>query len=278
MSMEPKFIDIHSHVQFAAYDEDRAAVVERALESGTWMINVGTQRDTSQNAITLAESYPEGVYATVGLHPIHTDKSYHDTKELGGEGSPPVGGFVSRGEQFDTANYEKLARHPKVVAIGECGLDYYRLSEESAAKQKEAFIQQIELANTVGKPLMLHIRNAYADAYEIVKAHANVPGDVHFFAGTWEEGKKFLDLGFTLSFTGVITFASQYDEVIQNAPLSMILSETDAPYITPTPNRGKRNEPLYVSRTVERIAEIKGLPFEEVRNTLAQNARRVFSL
>jgi len=125
---------------------------------------------------------------------------------------------------------------------------------------------------------MLHIRNAYADAYEIVKAHANVPGDVHFFAGTWEEGKKFLDLGFTLSFTGVITFASQYDEVIRNAPLSMILSETDAPYITPTPNRGKRNEPVHVREVVKRVAELKNLPFEEVQKTLFANARRVFGI
>lgn len=277
-----KYIDIHSHVQFAAYDADRGEVMKRAQESGTWMINVGTQRDTSEAAIKLAEQYSEGVYATVGLHPIHTANSYHDTKELVEEGKA----FVSRGEQFDVSNYEKLARHPKVVAIGECGLDYYRLDADTAEKQKEAFVQQIELANTVRKPLMLHIRsalsgvegNAYKDVYELVKAHAKVKGDVHFFAGTWEEAKWFLDLGFTISFTGVITFADQYDEVVRNAPLDMILSETDSPYITPTPYRGKRNEPLYVKEVVQRIAQIKSLPLAKVEETLLANARRVFSL
>lgn len=272
--MEPKFVDTHSHVQFAAYDEDRDAVIKRTLEGGTWMINIGTQRDTSEDAIALAEKYPEGVYASVGLHPIHTDRSYHDTKEFGGEGKA----FTSRGETFDFAWYEKLARHPKVVAIGECGLDYYRLSEESAAKQKEVFIEQIELANTVEKPLMLHIRNAYRDAYEILKSRAKVRGNVHFFAGTWEEAKLFLDLGFTISFTGVITFADQYDEVVRNTPLSMILSETDAPYITPIPYRGKRNEPGHVAEVVRRIATLKNLPFEDAGRTLVENARRVFSL
>ncbi len=272
--MEPKFIDIHSHVQFTAYDDDRDAVIKRTLESGTWMINVGTQRDTSENAIKLAEKYPEGVFATVGLHPIHTDKSYHDAKEFGGGGEA----FTSRGETFDFSSYEKLAWHPKVVAIGECGLDYYRLSKESAEKQKEVFVEQIELANTVEKPLMLHIRNAYRDAYDILKSHAKVRGNAHFFAGTWEEAKLFLDLGFTISFTGVITFAGQYDDVVRNTPLSMILSETDAPYVTPIPHRGKRNEPVHVAEVVRRIALLKSLPFEDVRQALAANARKVFSL
>ena len=123
-------------------------------------------------------------------------------------------------------------------------------------------MQQIELANRLQKPLMLHIRNAYDDALEVLKSHAKVKGDVHFFAGDWNIAKKFLDLGFTLSFTGVVTFTHDYDEVIKNAPLEMLLSETDAPYITPVPHRGKRNESSYIPLIVEQIAKIQTRPLE----------------
>lgn len=272
--MKPKLVDIHSHVHFAAYDSDRDEVMKRSLEEGVWMINVGTQRDTSESSIALSERYGEGVFATIGLHPIHTEKSYHDTKEIGEGGEA----FTSRGETFDPSFYEKLALHEKVVAIGECGLDYYRLGEDSTALQKEVFVSQIELANKVGKPLMLHIRNAYRDAHELLKMHAKVRGNVHFFAGTWEEARWFLDLGFTLSFTGVITFTNQYDEVVRNTPLDVLMTETDAPYIAPIPLRGKRNEPRHVAYVAKRIAEIKGLPLEEVEEAVVSNARRVFSL
>ena len=125
---------------------------------------------------------------------------------------------------------------------------------------------------------MLHIRNAYKDAYDILKQNATIKGNVHFFAGTWDEAKLFLDLGFTLSFTGVITFARQYDDVIKNAPLDMLMSETDAPYVAPMPYRGKRNEPAYVIEVVKKIAEIRGEPYEKVMETLAENAVRFFHL
>lgn len=277
--MDYRFIDAHTHVNFAAYDGDRADVMKRAADAGIAMINVGTQADTSQKAIEVAEQY-ENAYAIVGLHPIHTTKSHHDEKELG-EGNKD---FTSRGEIFDEAVYIKMLAHPKVVGVGECGLDYYRLDQESVAKQRKDFSRQIALANEAGKPLMLHIRpsqeagapSAYRDAYEILKSEAKVKGDVHFFAGSWDEAKFFLDLGFTLSFTGVITFARSYDEVIKSAPLDMILSETDAPYVTPVPHRGKRNEPVYVQQVVNKIAEIRGEEFEKVRAALAANACRVF--
>ncbi len=171
-----------------------------------------------------------------------------------------------------------MLKDPKVVAIGECGLDYYRMEPESIEKQKKAFIEQVELANEIGKPLMLHIRNAYKDALEILKQYAKVKGDVHFFAGTSEDAKGFLDFGFTLSFTGVITFTHDYDEVIKNIPLDMIMSETDSPYVTPVPYRGKRNEPSYVREVVKKIAEIKGLPEEEVAKAIIANAKRVFAI
>ena len=276
--MEPKYIDVHSHVQFKAYDEDRDAVVERTLAEGVHMMNVGTQRDTSLAAVAMAEKY-DGVYAAIALHPVHTSKSFHDEKELGEEGKA----FTSRGEEFDPAFYEELAQHPKVKAIGECGLDYYRLEEDTVARQKEVFVQHIQVANKVHKPLMLHIRSgsgrsAYEDAAELLAAHATVKGDVHFFAGNWEEAKLFLDMGFTLSFTGVITFTHDYDDVVRKTPLDMILSETDCPYITPTPFRGRRNEPMHVREVVKAIARIKGLDEEVVRKALVENAQRVFGL
>jgi len=274
----PKYIDIHSHVNFKAFDQDRDEVIRRALDNDTWVINVGTQVDTSKKAVEMAGQYNEGVYAVIGLHPIHTGASFHDEKELGPGGKE----FTSRGEIFDKNAYRELLKDPKankkIVAIGECGLDYYRCTPESVEKQKEAFIEQIELANEFKKPLMLHIRSAYSDAFTILKKHAKVKGDVHFFAGTWQEAKNFLDFGFTLSFTGVITFTHDYDEIIKNTPLNMIMSETDSPYVAPVPYRGKRNEPAYVSEVVKKIAQIKNLSEIEVAEAIIANAKRVFGI
>ena len=267
------YYDCHTHVNFVAFKDDSDATIKRAQEAGVGMIVVGTQYDTSADSVRVAESHDD-VYAAIGLHPIHSTKSYHDEKELGEGGKE----FTSRGEEFDAEKYFALWQSPKVVAIGECGLDYYRLEEDTKKKQEATFVQQIELANRLQKPLMLHIRNAYDDALAVLKAHAQVKGDVHFFAGDWNIAKQFLDFGFTLSFTGVLTFAREYDEVIKNAPLDMLLSETDAPYVAPKPYRGKRNEPAYVVEVVKAIAEIRGEPFEMVREQLAANARRVFGL
>ena len=278
-----KYFDAHTHTNFVSYDEDRHAVMKRSLDAEVGMNVVGTQIDTSRSAVTLAEKY-DNVWATIGLHPTHTSKSFHDTKELGEGGKE----FTSRGEFFDMKVYEELGKNPKVIAIGECGLDYYRLSDDTKKVQQDAFVQQIELANTLQKPLMLHIRpsalgalagkDAYEDALEILKTHAKVQGDVHFFAGDWNIAKQFLDLGFTLSFTGVVTFTHDYDEVVRNAPLDMLLSETDAPYITPVPYRGQRNEPVYVTKVVEALAGIRGEDVEMARLQIIVNASRVFGI
>jgi len=271
--MQPKYIDIHSHVNFSAFDADRDEVIKRALENNTWIINVGTQINTSKKAMELAHKYPEGVYATVGLHPIHTGASFHDKQELGDEGEE----FTSRGEVFDKNIYRELLKDSKVVGIGECGLDYYHMESESIKKQKEVFIEQIKLANEIGKPLMLHIRDAYTDTLEILKEHSKVKGVVHFFVGNKEEAKGFLDLGFALSFTGVLTFTHNYDEIVKNTPLDMILTDTDSPYVAPVPYRGQRNEPSYVREIVKRIAEIKNLPEREVARAIIANAKRIFT-
>jgi len=275
-----QFFDIHTHAHFAAFDEDRDIVMLRARDAGVAMINVGTDRETSLSAIALAEKY-DNVYATVGLHPIHTDKEiYHDKSES----NAPANRAEKEGEIFDEAYYRALAFNKKVVAIGECGLDYFRIkNQESRIKQEDAFRKQIELAIELDKPLMIHCRDAYKETVEILNSYfrihnSKLRGNVHFFAGTWEEAKLFLNLGFTLSFTGVITFARQYDEVIKNMPIDMIMSETDAPYVTPAPYRGKRNEPAYVVEVVKKIADIKKEEYENVRETLVKNTERVFGL
>lgn len=247
-----KLIDTHAHLNFSQYAEDRDEVARRAREAGIGIINVGTDQKTSQFAVELAQKY-ENTWATIGLHP--TDFS----------------------EGFDSDFYLNLARSEKVVGIGECGLDYFhQKNPEEQAKQKEIFVKQVHLANEVGKPLMLHIRNAYRDAYEILRSEATVKGNAHFFAGTWDEAKWFLDLGFTLSFGGVITFVRDYDEVIKNTPLEMILTETDCPFVAPAPYRGKRNEPSYLPEIVKKLAEIKGESEGQVASATLENARRIF--
>lgn len=274
-----KYFDIHTHLNFSAFDSDRDEVIARALDAGVGMINVGTQKDTSKKAIEIAEKYEKGVYAIVGIHPIHTSQSFHDKEEIGGEG------FNSRAEDFNLEYYEELARNEKVVAIGETGLDYYHLDEDSEKKQVEIFEHHIELANKLEKPLMLHIRgskdgsrNAYKDTLDILKSKSKTRGNAHFFAGTMDEANEFLDLGFSISFTAVITRTSDYDELVKFVPLDMIMSETDAPYVPPANHKGKRNEPLYVREVAERIAEIRKEDKDKVLRALVNNAIERFNI
>jgi TatD DNase family protein len=175
-----------------------------------------------------------------------------------------------------------------VVGIGECGFDYYHTDVDSYESQEREFIAQIELANELGLPLMIHTRNAksleqsptgrsaYADVYEVLKRYAKVPANLHFFAGTWDEGRRFFDLGCTISFTGVITFAKDYEEVVKKAPLELIHAETDCPFVAPVPHRGKRTEPWMVVEVVKKIAELKGLGEEVVRVQLMENTNRLY--
>jgi len=283
----PTYIDIHAHTNFAVFDADRSEVIDRALKAGVWIINVGTQQDTSRKAVEMTREFPEGVFAIIGVHPVHANASHHDTEELGKEGEA----FTSRGEAFDVDFYKALALEggAKVVGIGECGLDYYHApTPEQHARQKTAFIGQIELALELDLPLMLHIRSgeggdAYRDVLDILvpykKIHGDrLRGDTHFFAGTVEDAKEFLVLGFHLSFTGVATFAKQYKELIEATPVDRIMSETDCPYVAPVPERGKRNEPSFVIHTANKIIDIKGLDPIEGRKRLVDNAFGLFRL
>lgn len=254
--------DAHTHVQFPAYDEDRDAVIARALDTGIGMINVGADKTSSLAAVTLARKYEAGVYATIGLHPNDTN------------------------EGFDYEFYNTLAQDDKVVAIGECGLDFFRIGDDAGAEkikeaQYELFLKQMKLSYAVQKPLMIHCRNAIPELIEFLHVHKNylVKGSImHFFAGTPEEAKKLLELGFYFTFGGVITFVQEYDETVRTIPIDYILSETDAPYVTPAPHRGKRNEPSYVIEVEKKLAELKGVAQETMANQILKNTEKVFGI
>lgn len=249
----PEYIDIHSHTFFPDFKNDQGKIENKALEQKVWFMNVGTDMQTSKKSVEIANGYENGVFACIGLHPTHSNE-----------------------EKFDIEQYRKLASNPKVKAIGECGLDYFRMEKDTKDEQIDNFKKQIELSIEINRPLMLHIRNAYEDSLSVLRQYPKAKGNVHFFAGDYETAKKFIDIGFTLSFTGVITFANTYDEVIKNIPLNMIMSETDCPFVSPVPYRGERNEPSYVKEVVKRIAEIRNEDIEKVKRAMVDNAIRVF--
>lgn len=256
-----KYIDIHSHLGFEDYGGDIKEVIKRMREAGVSTIAIGADLETSREAVKVAEEN-ENVWACIGMHPNH-----------------------NLTEIFAEEKYEELIKNPKVVAVGECGLEYYKLIgspeeiEKIKNKQKEIFIKQIELAIKHDKPLMLHIRDAFDDAYEILKGYeGKVRGNVHFFTGKLEMARKFIDLGFTISFTGLITYIEDFNKIIKALPIKSIQAETDAPYVAPVPHRGERNEPLYVISVYQKIAEIRGEDPEMVRLQLLENAKRVFEI
>lgn len=257
--MNPTYFDIHAHLQFKDFDTDRDEVIKRAEERDVGIINIATGLETSKESITLAEKN-ENMWAAVGHHPIYI---------LGGR---------ERGEEFNFEEIKKLANHPKVVTIGECGIDLFHNKRETLSKQIEIFEQQLQIAKEVNKPAMLHLRDSYKEALEVLKKNKGLKANAHFFAGTIEEAKQFLDLGHTISFTGVITFAKQYEELVEYVPLENIMAETDCPYVAPAPHRGERNEPVFVIEVYKKIAEIKKEPVEKVTNQIRENVKRVFKI
>lgn len=265
--MNIRYIDAHCHMQFERYDNDREEIIERMREHGIAAIVVGCDLESSKKAVELAEKYKH-LFAAIGLHPNH-----------------------DRDEQFDAVQYRALAESPRVVAIGECGLDYFRpeeVTDDVKEQQKELFKKHVALAGGLDKPLIIHARptkdtqDSYNDVLEILteakKKYPNLRGDAHFFAGGIEEAEEFIKLGFTVSFTAVITFARDYDTVIRSVPLSSILAETDAPYVAPASRRGQRNDPLAVVEVVAKIAEVRSEDEETVRVSLLANTCGMFSL
>ncbi|NCT00185.1 TatD family hydrolase [Candidatus Parcubacteria bacterium] len=263
-----KYFDIHSHLNLEQFHDDYREVISLLEEKEVGTITVGVDEGSSARAVELS-SMSENLYAAVGLHPTETDR-----------------------ESFNSEFYEKLITNPKVVCVGECGLDYFRMSESDIGvkdRQKAQFRAQIEFAIKYDKPLMLHIRpsknsfDAYEDVLEILleyKAEAGkkLRGDAHFFAGNLDIARKFIDLGFYISLTGVITFTHDYDEVVRGIPIDKMLSETDAPYVAPVPYRGKRAEPWYVISVVEKLAELREIPLEEMKIQLLKNTKSLFNI
>ncbi len=251
-------VDTHCHLDDQRYDQDRDDVLQRAWDLGIeFLINVSYDTGSAQQAVQLAQKL-DRVYAAVGIHP-HDASSYSaDTEET----------------------LRQLAQAPKVVAIGEIGLDYY-YDNSPRDVQREAFRRQMELAIDLGLPVVIHNRDAHQDTIDILKEFAGrARGLLHCFSGSYETARICLDLGYYLAFGGSITFknARKLREVVQQVPLDRMVLETDCPYLTPVPHRGKRNEPSYVSHVAEKVADIRNLDLAEVAAVTTANARKVFGI
>lgn len=264
-------IDVHCHLNFHGFEKDYDEVIKRAFKAGvTKIINVGTKIDSSTKAVELAKTH-ENLFAIVGIHPHHADK-------------------LEKGWEDQLRKLAKNAK--KVVAIGECGLDYYRYKSNDIVDpklQKEVFIKQIELAYKLKLPLQIHNRQAGKDIIEILISYKsyllNPPGMFHCMSGDIDFLKKVLNLGFYVGFDGNITYkgiavgeTTDPRDLVRFAPLGRIVTETDSPFLTPEPKRGRRNMPEYVIITARFLAKLKGCSFGEVRKETTKNAKTIFRL
>lgn len=249
-------VDTHTHLNDSQFNEDRDEVIQRALDAGiSTIVNVGFNRETIPTSLELADKY-EFIYSTVGWHP-------QDAADM---------------EDDDLEWIESLLKHPKVVAIGEIGLDYY-WDRSPRDIQAEVFRKQIRLARKTGMPIVIHNRDASQDVVDILKEEKayDVGGIMHCFSGSYEIAKQCLDMNFYISFGGPVTFknAKKPKEVAAQIPIDRLLIETDAPYLAPHPYRGKRNETGYVRLIAETLAELRGIPFEELAKVTTENAKRL---
>ena len=250
-------IDTHSHLHDPVFDPDRDSVIQRARQAGVdLMITIGTDLATSQKAVELAQQY-NFIYATVGVHP-------HEVKTLQDDSYQAL---------------EELAKQPKVVAYGEVGLDYYYMHSPKDLQQKH-FREQVRLARSLGLPLVIHTREAPEDTLTVLKEEKaeEIGGVFHCYTGDLATAKAALNMGFFISFSGILTFPKtmELQAVAREIPVESLLVETDCPYLAPIPYRGKRNEPAYVRHVAERLAQIKALPYEELAQMTSQNARQLF--
>jgi TatD DNase family protein len=277
-----QLFDTHSHINFSAFNNDADIVIKRALNNNTWMILVGSESKTSKRALDYANKYERGVYASIGLHPIHLTEGLveDETQEYS---------FHSKVEEFSQDVYEQMASFEKVVAIGEIGLDYYHIDLKSDVRaikknQQDAFLKQLILANHLGLPVIIHCRQAHDDMLMILKdfkkdynlSSSRPWGVMHCFSGDEDLAWQYFSLGLLISFTGLITFSKQWDDLIRKMPPDKFMIETDSPYMTPEPYRGQRNEPILVKFVAERIAQIKNLTIERVAEITTENARKLF--
>jgi TatD DNase family protein len=260
--MKTDLIDTHCHLDFKDFDGDREEAIKRARDGGVKkIINIGCNLERAKKSLEIAQKH-ELIFSSCGLHPQEA--------ELGDE-------------KF-FAEMEKLLKEPKVVAIGECGLEFFGEYNDPTLreKQKKIFLKQLDLAEEFNKPVIIHCRRAYPEIIEILKEekkkNPNLSGVVHCFVGRLSQAEEFLKLGFLISFTGIITYARDYDKVIKSVPLEKIMVETDAPFIAPLPYRDQRNEPLYVKYVAKKIAELKELDFDGLAEITTKNAETLFGI
>ena len=249
--------DTHAHMNDPAFDEDREAILLGLKDKGVeWMMNVGCCLESSRDCVAMAERYPF-VFASVGTHPDSADEVDDAVLE----------------------EYRKLCKHEKVMAVGEIGLDYYYETIPRDVQQR-AFRLQMELAKELGMPVIVHERNAHEDGMKIVKEFKGVAGVFHCYSGSAEMARQLVDLGWYIGFTGVLTFknARKAVETAQQIPLDRIVLETDCPFMAPDPFRGKRNDPGYLWRMAEKLAEIRGIGLEEVHRATTENAKRLYRI
>ncbi len=247
-----RVIDTHAHLNFNIYKDDLDEVISHSLNNNIWLVNVGSQYSTSKRAVEIAKKYPEGIYAAIGLHPIHAADGFNHEK------------------------YKELAKSSRVVALGDIGLDYKSEYSSFKEKQKEVFLQQLALSKELDLPVILHCRMAHDDLIETLKGYADIKGVVHCFTGDLEQARKYLEMGFYLGFNGII-FKLDLDKIIEETPLEKILIETDCPYLTPPPMEG-RNEPIYIKYVAEKIAKIKNISYQEISKITTENAKKLFNL
>jgi len=270
--------DTHSHLNFSAFSQDRDFLIKEALSQEIWLINVGTNYQTSKEAVEIAQSQKEGVFAAIGLHPINLETGLVRIKNDDLEGK-------SLEKEFDFEKYYHLAKSKKVVAIGEIGLDYYQKPKTKKRlalfkeKQKELFLKELKLAQDLKLPVIFHSRMAHQDLKEILSL--KIKGVMHGFVGNAEQLREYLKMDFYIGFNGIIfkkITGIDFDKNIKMAPLKRILIETDCPYLTPPGFSGEKNTPLAVKFIAEYIAKIKNISFEKVAETTTQNAQLLFKI
>lgn len=282
--MSPYLIDTHCHIHFPPYDQDREAVLTRMREKRIAAVTIGTSLENSARGITFAEAHPD-IWATVGLHPSHVTAEHLDEQE---------GGVHEH--DVDPAKLKTLAQSSKkVIAIGEAGLDFYRLddhADQEAAKrdQERVFNIHLDVARECDLPVVIHCRDGLTRLAEIIQARWTQGWKpraiVHSFTGTWEEAKPLLDLGLMIAVNGISTFplrkgqdpSSAIDRTIKNIPIEQLLLETDAPYLAPIPYRGKRNEPSYIEEVAKHVAQIRGESLDHIAQNTTQNALEFFRI
>ncbi|MCX6745728.1 MAG: TatD family hydrolase [Candidatus Parcubacteria bacterium] len=289
-------IDSHAHINFKEYDAELDDVIQRSLDNKTWIINVGSNYESSQKAVEIANKFGLGVWAAIGLHPIHLIKDIEEKTEFEGQETS----FFTPKEAFNYNKYYELAKSSdKVVGLGETGLDFFRLADDkhSIAKVKEmqinVFKEFIKLAKETDLPLILHCRGEEKDPLAVYDTMLEIleletgdwrsegnRGVIHCFGGNLGHALKFIDLGFYIGFTGIVTFKNAKDlqQIAKEIPLDKILVETDAPFLAPDPYRGKRNEPTFVRYVAQKIADLKQVTFEEVEKATFENTSNLFKL